>query len=323
MQAESYQLMATLVPIGLGLLLLGIANLSLRDFRPWVKAVVSLAVVAFVSSLTFPLNVPQHITVTVAGVVTGAALAVTMAGSAQVVAALANLIQTVIKPAWRWGALAAFGAGIVSVSLYKYEADEEASLDEEMSAMQQLAWKPVLHNATDSLVATDAGNAVELQEPDTRRDTAEMAHLERRILDQMSFGFAVIRQNGVDDGANCHGWVFTGGKYWLGPDMVTKILNENGYRPVSVPLVGDVAVYFDHDQVAHTAVVKYLGDDAPIVEGKWGWMGVFLHPADQSPYGQSITYYHSDRANHLLVGLGGKANRNATAVEPTRAPTRQ
>jgi len=315
--------MATLVPIGLGLLLLGIANLSLRDFRPWVKAVVGLAVVAFVSCLTFPLDVSEYITATVAGVVTGVALVVTLAGSSQVVTAFASLIQTVIQPAWRWGTLAAFGAAVVSVSLYKYESDEEAVLDEEMSVMQQLAWKPPLHVATDAIVVTDAGKVVELHEPDTRRDTAEMADLERRILEQMSMGLAVIRQNGVDDGANCHGWVFTGGKYWLGPEMVTKILNENGYRPVTVPHVGDVVVYCDRGQVAHTALVKYLGDDAPIVEGKWGWMGVFLHPADHSPYGQSITYYHSDRANHLLVGLGGTAHQNAAAGVPTRTPTRQ
>ena len=315
MHAEAYYLMATLVPLGAGFLLLGIANLLLRDCHVWAKLAVASAVVALVTALTVILDVPAHHTWTVVGVLTGMSLAVAAAGSTLLAAALSRLGLLARQPLWRWGALTALGAGIVAFSLFKYESDDDSAMNDEMAFMQRMGWKPPLHTTPDGVAVTDAGKPVELHEPDARRDTEEMASLERQILDQMSFSFAVIRQNGVDDGANCHGWVFTGGKYWLAPDMVAKLLDENGYQPVAVPHVGDVVVYHDHEQITHTAVVRYLGDEAPIVEGKWGWMGVFLHPADQSPYGHHYTYFRSDRPNHLLLGLGGKPHRRTPAFD--------
>ena len=54
----------------------------------------------------------------------------------------------------------------------------------------------------------------------------------------------------------------------------------------------------------HTAVVRYVADGQPaMVEGKWGWMGVFQHTASDSRWGQHFTFYRSPRPGHLLAGL--------------------
>ena len=49
-------------------------------------------------------------------------------------------------------------------------------------------------------------------------------------------------------------------------------------------------------------------DHQPVmVEGKWGAMGTFLHPADKSIYGAEYAFYRSARGGHLLAGIGGPA----------------
>ena len=59
--------------------------------------------------------------------------------------------------------------------------------------------------------------------------------------------------------------------------------------------------------MAHTAVVRYAADgQPPLVEGKWGPAGVYLHPAGVSAYGSGHTFYRSRRDGHLLAGLGGR-----------------
>ena len=70
------------------------------------------------------------------------------------------------------------------------------------------------------------------------------------------------------------------------------------------PRPGDLVVYRLGGAVAHTAVVRYVTGGMPVlVEGKWGWAGVFLHPVDKSAYGGSFGYYRSARAGHSLAGI--------------------
>ncbi|GIW83908.1 MAG: hypothetical protein KatS3mg106_421 [Gemmataceae bacterium] len=46
-----------------------------------------------------------------------------------------------------------------------------------------------------------------------------------------------------------------------------------------------LAVYFNPDYgVTHTAIVRYVSPDQPVlVEGKWGNLGIYLHPVDSLP----------------------------------------
>src|SRR5205807_1160464 len=78
-----------------------------------------------------------------------------------------------------------------------------------------------------------------------------------------------------DATSNCHGWVFTGGRYWVKGGAVEDILRDNGYRTVEDPRPGDLVVYRD-DQgaVSHTGVVSSVGADGLVlVESKWSWLG--------------------------------------------------
>lgn len=77
---------------------------------------------------------------------------------------------------------------------------------------------------------------------------------------------------------------------------------------------GDLAIFRDEaDQISHTAVVRAICDDGTVlVESKWSWMGVFLHRAGDSFYGESYTFYRSARTGHRLVATAPPGNRDAS-----------
>lgn len=153
---------------------------------------------------------------------------------------------------------------------------------------------------------TDAGRPVPLFLPDAGDDTAsfsEESYMRRRHLDQH-----IIQTGPVDLGYNCHGWVFAGGKFWVRGASVPKILEDNGYKAVSRPRPGDVAIFVDKKgEVMHTALVRGRGaSGAILLESKWGKLGRYIHTADRHLYsGHTITYYHTARGSHLLHGLAG------------------
>jgi hypothetical protein len=113
-----------------------------------------------------------------------------------------------------------------------------------------------------------------------------------------------IRRGPPTDHSNCHGWVFTGGRFNLSGEQVDTILTENGYEKADKPQAGDVIVYRAGTLLRHTGVVQaVLPGGEVLVESKWGWMGVFLHAAGDSPYGKEYEFRRSPRAGHLLTGL--------------------
>ncbi len=115
----------------------------------------------------------------------------------------------------------------------------------------------------------------------------------------VSSGF-VIRRDKPSPHYNCHGWIFTGGKYVVKSEDVELILADNGYVPVDQPSVGDIVVYYDEQgRVIHTAVVRGLLDDGtPVLESKWGFGGRFLHRPDQQVYSMDFRFYRTARPAH-------------------------
>ena len=82
----------------------------------------------------------------------------------------------------------------------------------------------------------------------------------------------------------------------LGRDLAPRLTIDSG----------DLVVYRQGSTISHTAVVRYVTEGQPVlVEGKWGTLGVYLHPADKSFYGTEFTFHRSGRSGHLLVGMGG------------------
>ena len=75
-------------------------------------------------------------------------------------------------------------------------------------------------------------------------------------------------------------------------------------KPVKEPAVGDLVAYRSGDGIAHLGVVRYVSANRPpLVEGKWGASGVFLHQVDRSIYGREYAYLRSPRPGHLLAGI--------------------
>jgi hypothetical protein len=117
----------------------------------------------------------------------------------------------------------------------------------------------------------------------------------------------VIARTEPDPAHNCHGWVFTGGLFWVPGDDVHRILADNGYRRVTAPQVGDLAVYRDAaGDITHSGVV-FSTAGGTLVESKWGPLGRFLHGPDDQPFGGECGFYRSPRSGHLLDGILPKA----------------
>jgi hypothetical protein len=111
--------------------------------------------------------------------------------------------------------------------------------------------------------------------------------------------------------ANCHGWVFTGGRFQVAGTDVARILAENGYLMVADPQPGDLVVYRDSaDTIIHTGLVKATGPEGfVLVESKWGPLDIYWHTPHDQVYSQQFEYRRSARHGHEL-----------TIIEPPRPP---
>lgn len=97
--------------------------------------------------------------------------------------------------------------------------------------------------------------------------------------------------------ANCHGWVFAGGRYALSPTTVEALLQDNGYSRVAEPRPGDVVVYRDEaGGIVHSGRVRRVNaSDEVWIESKWGTGAAYIHhPLDQC-YSGTLEYYRSAR----------------------------
>jgi hypothetical protein len=221
----------------------------------------------------------------------------------------------------RAGARAAFlgvaGTAFAVGAVVKFDRDDEAEMDRADALLAELVSQPPMRPADAISATTDRGRAVRVREttdcrPDEIRDAAE-----KRLLVEFHAYDRVIRLAPSDDSCNCHGWVFAGGRYWVSHVDVENILVDNGYVAVTDPRPGDLAIYRDSagGMVSHTGVVRAVVPGMPpLVEGKWGWMGVFLHRVGDSPYGTNCAFYRSQRDGHLVAGVGGPP-RFADAAE--------
>ncbi|MFN0019971.1 MAG: hypothetical protein ACKVP0_17065 [Pirellulaceae bacterium] len=148
--------------------------------------------------------------------------------------------------------------------------------------------------------------AGELQEiPDLvavtdRRREVELYRWVRGGNDELST--ASVQGDSENTRANCHGWVFTGGKHLLWRDGVARILEDNGYRKCEDPRPGDLIVYRDdRGEILHTGLVRAGLFGGMLIESKWGLEGRFVHDPKQQPYGNRYSYYRSARQGHALA----------------------
>ena len=151
-----------------------------------------------------------------------------------------------------------------------------------------------------SVVAyTDTGRPVELAVYGEVDFPAARSQADEDLLSR-NLRFTLIRTASPDPASNCHGWVFTGGRYWVNGNSVDQILVDNGYSEVTDPHAGDLIIYRGTaGEVAHTAVVRATGD-LVLVEGKWSCLGCYMHMPEQYPYRYGWTFYRSTRQGHVL-----------------------
>lgn len=227
-----------------------------------------------------------------------------LAGSASLLELARKAAAVVVRPGVRWVLLAAVGVGVAAGSVAWYDVEDAARADRDLRELGLEYEKPSLVESDYAVARTDRGTPVPGKRPVAPRDDAQTGEAEQRFLQKTPFRDQLMRNRRADDGSNCHGWVFTGGRYWLEPTAVELVLRENGYVDVTAPRPGDLVIYRSNGSVSHTAVVRYVSDAAPVlVEGKWGVMGVYVHPVDQCAYGTECTFYRSARPGHLLAGL--------------------
>ncbi|QDU22785.1 MFS transporter [Urbifossiella limnaea] len=290
-----FTVLVTVFAAGLGMLLGGAANLVFGRFgiTARVAAAAGTCVVTGVGAWV------------VAGTDSSGWLAAGAAATGMVIAGVGPTLAFVIarRPGTRWGALAGTGFLVAVGSVACFEYHYEAAADRALESLSALTEKPATRPIA-TRVATDRGTVVQVLEATDPRARAEMAAIEDRFLDSDSVRNRVIRRQPADDRSNCHGWVFTGGRYWVSGVEVDQILDDNGYAQVTVPQPGDLVVYRTAGVVTHTGVVRYVTSGMPVlVEGKWGTTGVYLHEVGASVYGAEFDYYRADRATHVLAGL--------------------
>ena len=296
-----------LAAAGLGILLAGGLNLTLGrgGRRVWLRLAGTLAACGLVCAALGAITRPE-LALLAAEIQAAVLMFVVLFGSAWVARQVAALVAVLRKPGPRWGLVAAGGLGVVLASGLAFDRADKLDADQNLKNLEMAAGRPPTRANDETPAATDGGTRIILKEPIDARDDAELVGPEEHTLHGSLYHDQTIRRGDATDHSNCHGWVFTGGKFLLGPDDVETIVKENGYHETHEPHPGDLVVYRQGGAVAHTAVVRYVSEGQPVlVEGKWGTMGVFLHPADKSFYGTDYTFYRSARAGHLLVGVGG------------------
>ncbi|OWK38647.1 hypothetical protein FRUB_07767 [Fimbriiglobus ruber] len=294
-QAEQ---LAIVFAAGLGLLAVAGLNLLLWRASARVRSVATLLVCGGVVWGTWAVADNVSTPVRAAGWLLAAVAVCLIAGSDWVAAAAA----IVRRPVPRWTLAAVVGIGAAVGGVVKYEADARAEDNRGMSDLELTTSPQVDLSPTGTFALTDRGHNVPLLAATGPHTAAEFAELEAQIC---RGPLSAIRRAPADYQSNCHGWVFTGGRHWVSGVSVDQILTENGYHAITAPRPGDLTVYRGNGgSVAHTALVRYVTPGMPVmVEGKWGCVGVYIHPVDQSMFGTEYTFYRSSRTGHLLAGV--------------------
>jgi hypothetical protein len=223
---------------------------------------------------------------------------------------LGRMAQTVLsRTTTVWVGLLLIGVTTLVLQLRQLEREMvgEMNLAEVVDA--GISPEHALQPVESQWAVTDSGHAVPLFT--IPADSGVMAaEGEAGFLSRNHLATALIRTDEADTRYNCHGFVFTGGRFWIRGSYVDQILKDNGYQSTTTPRPGDIVVYRDHitGAVAHTAVVRTVLEETGsiLVESKLGSLGRFIHSSDKHPYlDTTLTFYHTGRGNHVLRGLDG------------------
>jgi hypothetical protein len=189
------------------------------------------------------------------------------------------------------------------------------NLPSHASRLGVIDWQGLPWDRAPGQAKTDAGRPIPLFTLRTDgRLVARAQKLDAEVYTEFGPTDGMIRTAPPDLGYDCHGWIFTGGRYQIRGADVEQILKDNGYRAVHDPSVGDLAVYRNSaGTIVHSGiVVGFTSKNVPLVESKWGYIGRYVSPVHTRMYGMPCTFYRSSRSGHCLRGVGTES-RNGGA----------
>lgn len=217
------------------------------------------------------------------------------------------MAKAVARPQPQAVLVALAGLTLIVYGTYRIDADLQKDIDEAAEIIDLTTCAADLEPSSVPAARTDLGRSIPLWEPSAGTVESLQTFSEKDYLSRMRLNAHLIQTGPVDGEYNCHGWVFTGGKYWVRGAWVETILCDNGYRETKKPMIGDVCVYRDDKgEVSHTAIVRGLGADGLVLlESKWGKIGRYIHTANgnHAYSGHTPKYYRTSRGTHLLAGL--------------------
>jgi hypothetical protein len=306
---------------GFGLLLVGGLNLLLLRRGFVVRAAATLLALGAAVGGAFALDQPG-VTLRTAEILAIGLLPCLLLSSRRLGTGLTGCVSALQKPSVRFGLLTFAGVGVMVGSIVFVDSQDEQLSREALTDLESFTKRTPTVDVEHQKAWTDHGTPIVLKEPSLVRDGPDLSSTEQKLLQGVHENDQLIRRGPASDRTNCHGWVFTGGRFILSPDDVELILKENGYEEVQEPHTGDLVIYRRAGVVAHSGLIRYITEGQPVlIESKWGALGTFLHPANKSIYGNEFTFYRSHRNGHLLAGVGGPtpATETATPNRPTTA----
>jgi hypothetical protein len=300
MNEQSFHAMIVLFSAGMALLLASVVDFLLakrsRFTRFWADGLCCLSSGALPAAFASPSLALGSVGLSLGGLlvlfgITSGAISTTAAWA----------MKWVRRPVGQGSVLATLGLGLMVVSLVAFSWEEERTLDQDMLFLEEVTSTPPVHNVDGQDATTDRGRPIALAAVDGPREKAVLVARERKLLETLGYSERFIRTGPANDACNCHGWVFTGGRYWLSPDDVSRILEDNGYAEVSNPRVGDLVIYRKSGTIIHSALVRAAESNSNVlVESKWGWMGSFLHRVSDTCYGHDFTFYRTSRPSPVV-----------------------
>jgi hypothetical protein len=218
---------------------------------------------------------------------------------------LRSIVTLVGKPRFQAAVLFLAGGALLIAQAYQLDNQLTRSLENTDQHLLSLISAPTLDPVVGRSAFTDTGRQVPLWVPRPSDLDGDLAADEAAFLRNLSLDQHLIRTSALQASYNCHGWIFTGGRFWVKGSTVEEILRDNEYEVVSRPAPGDLIVYRNEGgEVMHTALVRAVREDGTLLlESKWGRLGCFVHTDSKHAYGHySRTYYHTRRGGHLLRG---------------------
>ena len=128
--------------------------------------------------------------------------------------------------------------------------------------------------------------------PQQQPDRVDQRLIKIRAKELSDWGKNLILRSLSTYPYNCVGMVFASRRAWIDPKHVYRILNEDGYRKISLDEVkqGDVVLYkyqINDDEPTHVALVVWINPIGSLssiqVISKWGKDAEFLHFMENVP----------------------------------------